>query len=394
MKVPAKRLKVVMFVGGFPLEDNPSRCVFNKRAAESLGEMNDVTVVFARFWRPGKKIVERSSFDTFKLLTVYVPFPFVSRFEGLRIKFFAAFLKLVLRRTLADADVIHSVGANTIGLMASEISKDFKKKHVAQLIGSDVNTILPRIRDRWYVRGWEKHIDGISGNSKAIIKEFNSIYQSENIPAIVNYRGVNTGVFQPANKNPDKLQVFFIGGLPDYPDLPYTDDTKGGRSLMKIWSELSVEEMRVCNLIFAGPGADKKDVSDWRATLPVKESVSIAGKLDPAEVRKYMSESHLVVIPSKEEGTPNSCFEAMASGCAVLGSDVGGIPELIDQDVTGKVLPAHNLQEWVKTLKWAVANKEKVIQMGQNARQKAIKQFDHRLFSERLMSFYNEVLKN
>lgn len=393
MHQPGKRLKIVMLVGGFPVPDNPARCVFNQRAADDLGKTNDVTVIFARLWRPGKKIINHIKAENYNLYIVYVPFPFANGFQGIKVKHFSKFIGLALKRVIQECDILHSVGADTIGVMGSNIAKVFHKKHVAQLIGSDINTVLPDIKNEWYVKGWQNYIHGISANSKALLNAFYDLYpDNKNIAGIVNYRGVKTEYFKPGDKADSYIQILFIGGLPPYPELPFKDDTKGGRTLMKVWSEIDAQTNIPCKLIFAGPESDNVNSKSWYDSLTQKEKVVITGNLSPKDVNKYMSESHLVLIPSMEEGTPNACYEAMASGCAVFGSNVGGIPELLDHDINGKILPPGDKNKWLEALLWALNNPIELKQMGAKARAKAIERFDYRDFTKRLEKLYKEII--
>jgi glycosyltransferase involved in cell wall biosynthesis len=74
------------------------------------------------------------------------------------------------------------------------------------------------------------------------------------------------------------------------------------------------------------------------------------GSKSKAEVRRLMSESTLLIVPSLSENSPNVIGEAQLMGLPVVGSSVGGIPELIEDSVTGFLTPlepklmAHNLR--------------------------------------------------
>jgi len=64
---------------------------------------------------------------------------------------------------------------------------------------------------------------------------------------------------------------------------------------------------------------------------------------DSAEVAKYLRSCDLVVQPSVWDGMPNSVLEAMACECLVLASDAGGIPEIIEHEKNGIILPKTEL---------------------------------------------------
>src|SRR5262249_38140835 len=60
------------------------------------------------------------------------------------------------------------------------------------------------------------------------------------------------------------------------------------------------------------------------------------------DVPALLKRSELLVHPSLSEGLPNAVLEAMAAGCAVVATRVGGVPELVLEGVTGCMVPPHS----------------------------------------------------
>ena len=65
--------------------------------------------------------------------------------------------------------------------------------------------------------------------------------------------------------------------------------------------------------------------------LGLENEVTILGALPHDKVFNYLDKIDVYIQPSKQEGLPRAVIEAMSRGCAVIGSNVGGIPELIDE---------------------------------------------------------------
>ncbi len=96
--------------------------------------------------------------------------------------------------------------------------------------------------------------------------------------------------------------------------------------------------------VFAGAGLLKEEIDKI-------ENITEKGFLSGEELYRTIAEAQLVVFPSEcNENCPFSVMEAQMCGTPVLGSDLGGIPELIEERVTGQLLEAGNVQLWVKTI--------------------------------------------
>lgn len=85
-------------------------------------------------------------------------------------------------------------------------------------------------------------------------------------------------------------------------------------------------------------------------SLGLKDKVTLIDKLPLPEVRRYMRESDLLLLPSIEEGLPNVAIEAMAVGLPVVAFDVGGIPELIDSGKEGFLVPSRDVQAMAEAI--------------------------------------------
>lgn len=66
--------------------------------------------------------------------------------------------------------------------------------------------------------------------------------------------------------------------------------------------------------------------------LGLTENVIFCGSLSKTEMNRFYDDIDIYIQPSKQEGLPRSVIEAMSHGCPVLGSDLAGIPELIDSE--------------------------------------------------------------
>ena len=82
----------------------------------------------------------------------------------------------------------------------------------------------------------------------------------------------------------------------------------------------------------------------------LKGAVHYLGKLDLTDVRAFLTQADIFLIPSLWENCPYSCLEAMASGCAIVSSNQGGMPELIQDGQNGLLTTNENPDSYIANL--------------------------------------------
>ena len=70
----------------------------------------------------------------------------------------------------------------------------------------------------------------------------------------------------------------------------------------------------------------------------VNKNVTLVGWISHDELPSYLNMLKLLVVPSYTEGLPNIVIEAMSCGTPVLATPVGGVPDLIEDGITGFIL--------------------------------------------------------
>ena len=99
-------------------------------------------------------------------------------------------------------------------------------------------------------------------------------------------------------------------------------------SAIKILSDKGVN----CRLTWLGDGVYKNEMVRLSDELGVRDKIIFLGKVLPSDVRKYLLNSDLFILASRTEGLPRAMIEAMAVGLPCIGTNVGGIPELLDTE--------------------------------------------------------------
>ena len=83
--------------------------------------------------------------------------------------------------------------------------------------------------------------------------------------------------------------------------------------------------------------------------------MKVVGSVPHDEIAHWIAACDILSLPSWNEGTPNVVLEALACGRRVVATDVGGIPDLIDSDTLGELVPARSPEALAGALSRAVA---------------------------------------
>ena len=153
---------------------------------------------------------------------------------------------------------------------------------------------------------------------------------------------------------------------------------------------LIAEEFPNARLMIIGKDENRaysSELSKQVGNLGLEGRVQFTGSLPQAELAEWMARASVLVLPSKSEGLPRVLIEAMATGTAVIGSRVGGIPELIEDGVRGYLISPGDSGALAEKLRWILHNPEKACAMGACGRA-----FVERLYStESYLKGYQQV---
>ena len=120
----------------------------------------------------------------------------------------------------------------------------------------------------------------------------------------------------------------------------------------------------------------------------------LTGAKSREEVYSEISSAVLLVLPSYTEGFPNVVLEAMSLGCAVVATDVGAIPEMIDngcEKPCGICVPIRNVEKLKEAILDFISNPEKAKIMGRNGIEKVLKNFTIEKVFEQYVRVWDNV---
>jgi len=125
-----------------------------------------------------------------------------------------------------------------------------------------------------------------------------------------------------------------------------------------------------------------------RLTIPVK----YFGYVDSDKtLASIYAAANLFILPSLEDNLPNTVLESMSCGTPALAFNVGGLPDLITDGVTGRLVPAGNIPELSAALLSLIANAQECERWGSHCRQQIMKEFSLGAQARRYLDLYEKL---
>jgi glycogen synthase len=158
----------------------------------------------------------------------------------------------------------------------------------------------------------------------------------------------------------DRLVVFFSGRM----------ERRKGIHLCK---EIAASILKRYDVAFVFAGQDlfnymSDELLPHLAGENLRGSVHYVGKLDLIDVRSFLSQADIFLLPSLWENCPYSCLEAMSAGRAIVSTDQGGMPELIRDGENGLLAEAQNPAAFIRALERLVEDRPLRERLGEAAR--------------------------
>jgi colanic acid/amylovoran biosynthesis glycosyltransferase len=198
--------------------------------------------------------------------------------------------------------------------------------------------------------------------------------------------GVDTEMFRPTGErtNEGRFTIASVGTL---------HEVKGQRYLVEACRLLREGGIDVvCELI--GDGPDRTALTRQVTAAGLEDRVTLLGRRDRRAVSELLRRAHVLAAPSvptrsgKREGIPIVLMEAMASGVPVVASRISGIPELVDDGVSGLLVPPGDARSLAGALARLHADASFRERLAQAGRAKVEAEFDlHRNAAELVRQF-------
>jgi len=145
------------------------------------------------------------------------------------------------------------------------------------------------------------------------------------------------------------------------------------------------------DLLIAGDGPERQSLRSQRDRLELEGRVNLLGAADEDKIASLYSGALFVVCPSRWEGLPLVCLEAMASTRAVVATKVDGIPDAVIDGETGLLVPPDDAVALADAMAALLEAPERCSELGRRGQQRVRARFTWHQIGRQYTDFFAEV---
>ncbi len=216
-------------------------------------------------------------------------------------------------------------------------------------------------------------------------------YSAERVHCIPN--GVDVDAFAPGPPDPVLLRRYGIGPLEKLVVVPARlERVKGVDVLIRALPRI-IWEVPDVRVLVLGDGSERSSLVRLARETGVLGKIVFAGNQSREDMPSHLRLGTVAVLPSRTEGLPLACLEAMATGLPVVASRVGGLPDVIEDSVTGRLVSPESPEVLAQAVSCLLMEKGiTVCEMGLEARKVVSARFSWRALAKQTVNVYESAL--
>jgi glycosyltransferase involved in cell wall biosynthesis len=289
-------------------------------------------------------------------------------------------LALGLGHTLRGADVVHAHHLRSAPSRLAAVNALVRRLPAAVtdhgLGGGDWAGLLPRLFDRFLtVSAYSARELGAPPSRTRVI-----------------YAGADPDRFSP-DRDTVRSGVLFVGRVTPH---------KGIDRLIEALPEDA--DLRIAGSAGHDPEPPERDYPDLLERLAARRRVRFLGAVPDSDLPALYRQAQVLALPSVHrtcygreiavsELLGLAAVEAMASGTPVVASALGGLPEVVDDGVTGFLVEPGNVEELRARLAEVLADRRLAERLGRNGRERALATFTWEACADRCLAAYSELVE-
>ncbi len=290
-----------------------------------------------------------------------------------------------------NLDLLHvhyAIPHATSAYLAKQMLNNDLFKIITTLHGTDI-TLLGGEPSFFKITKFSiENSDGITAVSNYLKGETKRVFGTKkNIEVIPNFIPMNVGkpeILPDIRKKFANDDEFIITHISNFRPLKRVKDTI--LILKKVLKKIKVK------LLMVGDGPDRYATEELCRQEKLTDKVCFLGKQE--SIHDILCISDLFLLPSATESFGLAVLEAMAFGIPCITSNAGGLPNVNIHTETGFTLPVGDIQAFAESIELILSDKNKLTQMGQNARKFALENYSSDSIVPKYVDFYEKILND
>jgi glycosyltransferase involved in cell wall biosynthesis len=293
----------------------------------------------------------------------------------------APFVKKFVNKIKPDIINVHyASGYGTLARIAN------LKMYILNVWGSDVYDFPYESKLKMVIiKRNLKHAFQIASTSEVMKKQVLSLIKPIR-KIVVTPFGVDTKIFKPEIKG--EYDKFIVGTVK-------TLAPKYGISVLIKAFDYAVK-LGIANaqLLIVGGGKQQRELQAFADSLPSSQKIKFIGPVKHDEVPRYLTKFDVYVAMSESESYGVAVVEAEACGIPVIVSSVGGLPEVVDENISGFIIPVGDWKAAGKKIYTLYKNKELRMKMGNAGRNLVLQKYDWNYCVDIMEKLYRQIYED
>lgn len=265
----------------------------------------------------------------------------------------------------------HLAGVKEIVSLVTGFSYVYENKNLKEYLLISIIKFLNGL-------GFKLSTKVIFQNSDDMNECVNNKLVNKNKCSIVNGSGVNLSrfIFSPITNSNSFLMIARI--LKDKGVIEYLE---AARVVKKKYSD--------AKFVLLGPFDTNPNSLNFESIKPYIDDNTIEYVGEQKDVRPYILNCSIKVLPSYHEGVPRAILEAMAMGRAIITTDAPGCRETVIEGNNGFLVPVKDIDTLAKRMTWMIEHLEEVKKMGYKSYRICSEKFDVKKVNQRMVEIMN-----
>ncbi|MBC1371533.1 glycosyltransferase family 4 protein [Listeria booriae] len=348
--------------------------------SRALANLGNRVVVLTRIYDPEEKYPELEIHDNIEIIRVRT-----SNYKKLRALEFIVKGKATLKKLigLEQFDVIHSHKLITDSMITKVPFSGLKifTNHSSTFLNWYANKEIRKIHFLL------QHYQGNISPSNELHTKIQTIFPKT--PSINISNGVDANKFKPNELLRAETRIAL--GYSDADQVVMIARRLEAKNGVRYFVE-AIPEMVATNpqiqCLIVGDGSERTYIEKFIKEHKLQHHVTMRTNIQNHEMPSYFNAADLVVLPSLMEATSIAGLEAMACAKPLLGTRVGGIPEIIEAGRTGELIDAKSSKAIAVGVELMLANRQRLFDYGIAARESVLNHFSWEQIARKTVRFY------